>query len=154
MDAFHYIYKLKLQLEAIRKEYEHLTNHIQVFLFLPPPPPKKRKEKKNIQTFAWVFVHFEIYKLLILWPWNHFLFFQQEVKVEKFGTKFLVRVTCKKGKDLLVSIIEAFEKLNLNVFQAKATCKHFFFMEAVVEDEHQVLEVKEVTEAVVMAIQE
>ncbi|CDO96850.1 unnamed protein product [Coffea canephora] len=105
MDAFLYIYKLKLQLEAIRREYQNLINHI------------------------------------------------QEVKVEKFGTKFLVRVTCKKGKDLLVSIIEAFENLNLNIFQAKAACKHFFFMEAVVEDEDQVLDVKDVTEAVMTAIQ-
>ncbi|KAL3522536.1 hypothetical protein ACH5RR_015370 [Cinchona calisaya] len=105
MDAFFYIYKLKLQLEAIRREYQNLINQI------------------------------------------------QEVKVEKFGTKFLVRVTCKKGKDFLVSIMEAFEKLNLSIFQATTTCKHFFFMQAIVEDENQVLEVKDVTEAVIMAIQ-
>lgn len=78
---------------------------------------------------------------------------EQEVKVEKSGTKFLVRVTCKKGKDLLVSIMEAFEKLNLNIFQATATCKHFFFMEAIVEDENHIVQVKDVTEAVIMAIQ-
>lgn len=30
MDAFLYIYKLKLQVEAIKKEYQYLINNIQV----------------------------------------------------------------------------------------------------------------------------
>ncbi|PIN06683.1 hypothetical protein CDL12_20746 [Handroanthus impetiginosus] len=86
MDAFLYIYKLKLQVEAIKREYQYLINHI------------------------------------------------QEVKVEKLGTGYLiVTVTCKKGEELLVSILEAFEKLNLNVVQTRVPCKHFFGMEAIVE---------------------
>ncbi|KAI3456124.1 hypothetical protein Pfo_012787 [Paulownia fortunei] len=86
MDAFLYIYKLRLQVEAIKKEYQYLINHI------------------------------------------------QEVKVEKLGTEYLlVRVTCKKGEELLVSILEAFEEMNLNVVQARVTCKHFFGMEAIVK---------------------
>ncbi|GFP89629.1 hypothetical protein PHJA_001106700 [Phtheirospermum japonicum] len=86
MDAFLYIYKLRLQVEAIQKEYQHLINHI------------------------------------------------QEVKVEKVGTGYLlVRITCKKGENLLVSILEAFEEMNLNVLQARVTSKHFFGMEAIVQ---------------------
>ncbi|PIN21432.1 hypothetical protein CDL12_05856 [Handroanthus impetiginosus] len=86
MDAFFYIHKLKLQLEAIKNEYQHLINHL------------------------------------------------QEVKVEKLGTGYLiVRVTCKKGEEMLVSILEAFEEVNLNVIQARVTCKHFFGMEAIVK---------------------
>ncbi|GFP97436.1 hypothetical protein PHJA_001887700, partial [Phtheirospermum japonicum] len=86
MDAFLYIYKLKLQVEAIKREYQYLIDHI------------------------------------------------QEVKVEKLGAGYLaVMVTCKKGEEMMVSILEAFDKLNVNVVQAKATCKHFFGMEAIVE---------------------
>ncbi|XP_057797629.1 uncharacterized protein LOC131013528 [Salvia miltiorrhiza] len=101
MDAFLYIYKLKLQVEAIKKEYQYLINHI------------------------------------------------QQVKVEKIGTGHLVvLVTCKKGEEILVSILEAFEKLNVNVVQARVSCNHFFGMEAIVQDSvdaailsHAILEV-------------
>lgn len=56
------------------------------------------------------------------------------MKVENLGTGYLVvRVTCKKGEELLVSILEAFEEMNLNVVQARVTCKHFFGMEAIVK---------------------
>ncbi|KAH6765281.1 hypothetical protein C2S52_014337 [Perilla frutescens var. hirtella] len=87
MDAFLYIYKLKLQVEAIKREYQYLINHI------------------------------------------------QEVKVEKLETgKLVVMVTCKRGEEMLVSILEEFERLNVNVVQARVSCKHFFGMEAIVED--------------------
>ncbi|KAL1562627.1 hypothetical protein AAHA92_05190 [Salvia divinorum] len=87
MDAFLYIYKLKLQVEAIKKEYQYLINNI------------------------------------------------QQVKVEKVGTGHLrVMVTCKKGEEILVSLLEAFEKLKVNVVQARVSCNHFFGMEAIVED--------------------
>lgn len=60
---------------------------------------------------------------------------KQEVKVDKVGRGHLtVMVTCKKGEDLLVSIMEEFERLNVNVVQARVSCKHFFGMEAIVED--------------------
>ncbi|CAA0817803.1 Unknown protein [Striga hermonthica] len=86
MDAFFYIRNLKLQVEAIQKEYQNLINHI------------------------------------------------QEVKVEKIGMGYLlVRITCKKGEKLLVSILEAFEEMNVVVLQAKLTSKHFFGMEAIVK---------------------
>lgn len=72
--------------------------------------------------------------------------------MEKNGNRFMVRVTCKKDEHLLVSIIEAFEKLDLMVLHAKIKSEQFFFMEAIVEDEHQVLEVKDVTNVVLIAI--
>ncbi|KAG8385408.1 hypothetical protein BUALT_Bualt03G0039900 [Buddleja alternifolia] len=59
----------------------------------------------------------------------------KEVKIEKLGAGYLiVRVTCKKCEEMLVSILEAFEEMNVNVVQARVTCKHFFGMEAIVED--------------------
>ncbi|KAJ9690736.1 hypothetical protein PVL29_013076 [Vitis rotundifolia] len=106
MDAFLYIYKLKLKLEAIKREYLKLINYT------------------------------------------------QEVKVEKINGKgFLVRVSCKKGQDLLVSILEAFEDMGLNVLQARVSCNHGFGMEAVVEAEDQALDGRAVTEAVLKAIE-
>ncbi|PHT63619.1 hypothetical protein T459_32554 [Capsicum annuum] len=105
-DAFLYIIKLRLQLQAIQREYQQLLNHV------------------------------------------------QEVKVEKLvGTRFLVKVTCKTGKDVLVSILEAFEDMKLSVIQARVTSKYFFGMEAIVEVENEVnLDVKVLTKALQMAI--
>ncbi|KAK2975164.1 hypothetical protein RJ640_017377 [Escallonia rubra] len=106
MDAFLYICKLKLKIEAIRKEYLHLLNNT------------------------------------------------QEVKVEKLGKGFQVRVACKKGQDLLVSILEAFEGMGLDVLHAKVSCNYFFGMVAIVEaHQDQAIDVREVTQAVVKAIQ-
>ncbi|XP_022847734.1 uncharacterized protein LOC111370292 [Olea europaea var. sylvestris] len=105
MDAFLYIYKLKLQVEAIQREYQYLINHI------------------------------------------------QEVKVEKDGTRYVVRVTCKKGQDLLVSIIEAFEEMNLNVLEARVTTKHFFGMEAIAEAKGQDIDSRILTETILNVIQ-
>ncbi|KAL8507177.1 hypothetical protein ACS0TY_017907 [Phlomoides rotata] len=103
MDAFLYIYKLKLQVEAIKREYQNLMNHI------------------------------------------------QEVKVEKIGAGYLmVIVTCKKGDEMLVSILEAFEKMNVNVVQARVSCKHFFGMEAIVED---TVDAAALSEAILKVIQ-
>ncbi|KAF3665394.1 putative LRR receptor-like serine/threonine-protein kinase-like isoform 1 [Capsicum annuum] len=105
-DAFLYIIKLRLQLQAIQREYQQLLNHV------------------------------------------------QEVKVEKLvGTRFLVKVTCKTGKDVLVSILEAFEDMKLSVIQARVTSKYFYGMEAIVEVENEVnLDVKVLTKALQMAI--
>ncbi|XP_042009865.1 uncharacterized protein LOC121758550 [Salvia splendens] len=82
-DTSLYIHKLKLQVEAIKKECQQLINQI------------------------------------------------HEVKVENVGRGFLaVRVRCKKGEQIMGSILEMFEELNLNVVQASITCKNFFGMEA------------------------
>ncbi|CAI9783767.1 unnamed protein product [Fraxinus pennsylvanica] len=105
MDAFLYIYKLKLQVEAIQREYQYLINHI------------------------------------------------QEVKVEKDGTRYVVRVTCKNGQDLLVSIIEAFEEMNLNVLEARVTTKHFFGMEAIAEAKGQDIDSRILTQTILNVIQ-
>ncbi|KAK4361620.1 hypothetical protein RND71_020572 [Anisodus tanguticus] len=104
LDAFLYIIKLRLQLEAIQREYHNLLNHV------------------------------------------------QEVKVEKLtGTRFFVKVTCKKGKDVLVSVLEAFEEMKLSVVQARVTSKYFFGMEAIVEAENEA-DVRALTIALQMAI--
>lgn len=78
----------------------------------------------------------------------------QQVKVEKINGKvFLVRVSCKKGQNILVSVLEAFEEMGLNVLQAKVSCNYGFGMEAIVEAEDQALNVRAVTEAVLKAIE-
>nr|GLL45888.1 uncharacterized protein LOC109192567 [Ipomoea trifida] len=45
---------------------------------------------------------------------------------------------CKKIEDLLVSILEAFEEMDISVVEARVSCNYFFAMEAIVEaDEDQ-----------------
>ncbi|THG11263.1 hypothetical protein TEA_014956 [Camellia sinensis var. sinensis] len=78
--------------------------------------------------------------------------FWLEVKVEKVGEEFLVRVTCKKGQDVLVSILEAFEEMGLNVLQARVSCNYFLNIEAIVKAQDQVIDVREITQAVHKAI--
>ncbi|THG07666.1 hypothetical protein TEA_009615 [Camellia sinensis var. sinensis] len=75
-----------------------------------------------------------------------------EVKVEKVGEEFLVRVTCKKGQDVLVSILEAFEEMGLNVLQARVSCNYFLNIEAIVKAQDQGIDVREITQAVHKAI--
>ncbi|XP_059637257.1 uncharacterized protein LOC132279323 [Cornus florida] len=105
LDAFLYIYKLKLKVEAIKREYLRLMKHM------------------------------------------------QEVKVEKLGEGFLVKVTSKKGEDVLVSILEAFDEMGLNVLQARVSCNYFFGMEAIVGPQHQGIDARDVTQALVKAIE-
>ncbi|KAE8656384.1 putative WRKY transcription factor 65-like [Hibiscus syriacus] len=79
----------------------------------------------------------------------------KEVKVEKVGEELIVKVSCNKGGDKLVSILEAFEELGLNVLQAKVSCSHFFAMEAIaVAQNLQTTDIKDVAQAVLKAIGE
>ncbi|XP_043689965.1 uncharacterized protein LOC122640779 [Telopea speciosissima] len=75
-----------------------------------------------------------------------------EVKVEKIEKGFLVGVKCQKGKDLLVSILEALEVTGLNVVHAKVSCNNSFCMEAIAEAQDQTQDAREVHEAVFNAI--
>ncbi|KAK9153077.1 hypothetical protein Sjap_000557 [Stephania japonica] len=78
----------------------------------------------------------------------------KEVKVEKIENGFLVRVTSEKGKDILVSVLEVFEEMGLNVVHARVSCTHSFCMEAIIEtDQVETLEVKEVTQAISKALE-
>ncbi|GFZ07129.1 uncharacterized protein LOC130755179 [Actinidia eriantha] len=106
MDAFIHIYKLQLKLEAIKRQYLYLINHI------------------------------------------------QEVKVEKIGGEFLVRVRCKKGQNLLVSILDTFEEMGLNVLQAKVSCTCLLSIEAIVEAQDQGICVRDIEDAVHKAMGE
>lgn len=61
----------------------------------------------------------------------------QEVKVENLGRDYLlVKVRCRKGEEILVSILEAFEKMNIEVVEARITCKVLFGMEAILKTPH------------------
>ncbi|KAH1055950.1 hypothetical protein J1N35_034015 [Gossypium stocksii] len=78
----------------------------------------------------------------------------KEVKVEKLGEdQFVVKVRCNRGGDKLVSIVEAFEELGLNVVRARVCCNHIFAMEAiVVAQDQQTTKTKDVTQAILKAI--
>ncbi|GMI93501.1 hypothetical protein HRI_003019400 [Hibiscus trionum] len=80
----------------------------------------------------------------------------KEVKVEKIGEEFVVRVSCsKRGGDKLVSILEAFDELGLDVVRASVSCSHLFSMEAIaVARGQQGTGIRDITDAVVKAIDE
>ncbi|XVF40290.1 hypothetical protein PTKIN_Ptkin01aG0100600 [Pterospermum kingtungense] len=79
----------------------------------------------------------------------------KEVKVEKIGEEFAVKVSCNKGGDNLVSILEAFDELGLNVLQARVSCSHFFAMEAIAAPQDlQTIDIKVITQALLKAIDE
>ncbi|XP_026460381.1 uncharacterized protein LOC113361316 isoform X2 [Papaver somniferum] len=81
-----------------------------------------------------------------------------EVKVERIGnTGFLVKVNCKKEKDLMVPILESFDEKGLNVLQLNVSCNQSSFcMEAIIEDVNcensNCLDVRDVTETVLQAL--
>ncbi|KAK4286232.1 hypothetical protein QN277_002818 [Acacia crassicarpa] len=77
----------------------------------------------------------------------------KNVKVEKVaeGT-FAMKVTCEKGGDKLVAILEAFEEKGLNVEQARVSCNEGFSMEAIVVAEDQAMDTRKVAETLLRAI--
>ncbi|XP_054801296.1 uncharacterized protein LOC129305294 [Prosopis cineraria] len=112
------IYRLKVMLETIKREYANLI--------------AARREYQNLLS------HVQEHK---------------NVKVEKVaeGT-FAAKVTCEKGGDKLVAILEAFEEKGLNVEQARVSCDDGFSMEALVVAEDQALDTRNVVEALLRAI--
>ncbi|KAL1328776.1 hypothetical protein HN51_038559 [Arachis hypogaea] len=109
-----YIYKLKVALESIKREYENAVSL-----------------KKEV------------------------------VKVEKVkGGRFVVRIKCEKGKgkegEKLVSILEAFEEMSVNVENAKVSCEGGFSMDAIIavaQENDKTLDVTHLTEALLKAIE-
>ncbi|KAL1292433.1 hypothetical protein HN51_060873 [Arachis hypogaea] len=105
-----YIYKLKVALESIKREYEDAVSL-----------------KKEV------------------------------VKVEKVkGGRFVVRIKCEKGGEKLVSILEAFEEMSVNVENAKVSCEGGFSMDAIIavpQENDQTLDVTHLTEALLKAIE-
>ncbi|CAI0475802.1 unnamed protein product [Linum tenue] len=82
---------------------------------------------------------------------------KREVKVEKGEKGFQVKVTCEKGKDKLVSVLEAFEEMGLSVLHGKVSCTPNFVMEAIVDDVgsgqgNETADVEKITQALVRAI--
>ncbi|KAK8618510.1 hypothetical protein V6N13_132499 [Hibiscus sabdariffa] len=80
----------------------------------------------------------------------------KEVKVEKIGEEFVVKVSCcNKGGDKLVSVLSAFDELDLDVVRASVSCGRLFSMEAIaVAQGQQTSGVRDITRAVVKAIDE
>lgn len=64
----------------------------------------------------------------------------------------MVKVTCEKGGDKLVAILEAFEKICVNVEQARVSSENGFSMEAIIVAEDQNLDVRDVKEVILKAI--
>lgn len=76
--------------------------------------------------------------------------------MEKIEEGFHVIVTCEKAEDTLVSILDAFDEMGLNILQAKVSCNSYFAMEAiaahVAQNQHK-LDVTDVTQAIIKATQ-
>ncbi|KAK4740635.1 hypothetical protein SAY87_024223 [Trapa incisa] len=85
---------------------------------------------------------------------------KNEVRVEKVVSdacqSYIIRVTCERRRGRLVSILEALEKMGLNLMQARISCTPLFAMEAVaVAAIHaQPLEERDVREALLKAIEQ
>lgn len=75
--------------------------------------------------------------------------------MEKIEEGFHVRVTCEKAEDTLISILEAFDEMGLNILQAKVSCNSYFSMEAiaahVAQNQEYKLDVTDVTRAIIKA---
>uniref|UniRef100_A0A1J3HKX6 Plant bHLH transcription factor ACT-like domain-containing protein n=1 Tax=Noccaea caerulescens TaxID=107243 RepID=A0A1J3HKX6_NOCCA len=71
---------------------------------------------------------YEDFKIIRREPLHQF----QEVKVEKIGENFQVKIKSLKGDNKLVNILETFEEMGLTVAQARASCRVSFDMEAIV----------------------
>ncbi|CAI0475950.1 unnamed protein product [Linum tenue] len=115
---------------------------------------------KQSSAFMGAFIYLHQLKLKLEF-WNHalmkFVNFQREVKVEKGEKGFQVKVTCEKGKGKLVSVLEAFEEMGLNVLHGKVSCTPNFVMEAIVDDVgsgqgNETADVEKITQALVRAI--
>jgi hypothetical protein len=65
----------------------------------------------------------------------------------------MVKVTCEKGGDKLVSILQAFEEICVNVQQARVSCKNGFSIEAIIVAEDQTLDVTYITQVLLKAIE-
>ncbi|KAE8722991.1 Detected protein of unknown function [Hibiscus syriacus] len=80
----------------------------------------------------------------------------KEVKVEKIGEQFVVKVSCcNREGDKLVSILEAFDELGLDVVRASVSCGHLFSMEVIaVARGQQTTGIRDIKHAVVKAIDE
>ncbi|KAJ9136010.1 hypothetical protein P3X46_033126 [Hevea brasiliensis] len=118
-DAILYIYKLKLKLEAIKRELSNLDAIKREYLSLV----------KQVQYLP-------------------------KVKVDKVGKGFLVKVISQKGGDNLIPILEVCEEMGLIVLHARVSRNFYFSMEAIViAEEERGLDVKDVAQAVVEAIE-
>ncbi|CAO2842342.1 unnamed protein product [Amaranthus hypochondriacus] len=79
-----------------------------------------------------------------------------EVKVEKHGeNQFRINVRSEKGKDNLVNVLEAFEKMGIIVISAKVSCVSEFGMEAIVEvnNANEAMDSSVLTNAILKAIE-
>ncbi|XP_022939237.1 uncharacterized protein LOC111445214 isoform X1 [Cucurbita moschata] len=79
-----------------------------------------------------------------------------QVTVESLAKGFSINVFSEKScQGLLVSILEAFEELGLNVLEARVSCTDSFQLQAIAEIEEQgeeAIDAQSVKEAVVQAI--
>ncbi|CAH2034286.1 unnamed protein product [Thlaspi arvense] len=92
----------------------------------------------------------EVFKIIKAEPLHQF----QEVKVEKIGERFQVKINSLKGDDKLVNILEAFEEMGLSVTQARASCRDIFAMEANVAPQckEKMWSVDDITQTLVKAL--
>ncbi|KAG2320679.1 hypothetical protein Bca4012_056288 [Brassica carinata] len=92
----------------------------------------------------------EVVKIIKREPSHHF----QEVKVEKIGEKFQVKIKSLKGENKLINILEAFEEMGLSVAQARASCQDTFAIDATVvpQSKDKLRSVDDMTQTLVKAL--
>ncbi|KAL1560348.1 hypothetical protein AAHA92_10566 [Salvia divinorum] len=93
----------------------------------------KSEKKSSIIKDTSIYIHkLQLRVEAITEECQHLINHIHEVKVESVGGGYLVvRVRCKKGEQMLASILEMFEELNVNVVEASITCKNLFGMEVI-----------------------
>ncbi|KFK44772.1 hypothetical protein AALP_AA1G301000 [Arabis alpina] len=103
--------------------------------------------KLKIEALQREYEDFKILKRELLHPF-------QEVKVEKIGEKFQVKIESLKGENKLVNVLEAFEEMELSVAQARVSCQDSFSMEAIVvpQSKDKLWSVDDMTQTLVKAL--
>ncbi|OWM69896.1 hypothetical protein CDL15_Pgr025745 [Punica granatum] len=118
VDASKYIEELKQKVERLNQDMEEFA--------------ESSSEQSSLPMVYNLTLHFIgcIYVALIgSFPVHNFL---QQVTVETLEKGFLINVFSDKScPGLLVSILEAFEELNLNVLEARVSCTESFRLQAV-----------------------
>jgi hypothetical protein len=157
MDALLCIYKLKLKLEAIKTELANLIavkrEYLSLMKELQLPKVNSPPSLSVVISFLTFFFLLEKMKHSTFYD-TLSIYFQKEVEVEKGEKGFIVRVTCEKGGDKLVSILEVFEEMGLTVSHARVSCNLYLSMEAiVVAEEERALHAKSIAQAVTKAIE-
>lgn len=149
LDVLEYIKELELAVEALSKEYKSITNQIQVptvhFFILV--------SLFTIKVCVKLASYMERAAKMFQWNLLHLFWSLQEVRVKKVEKGFLIQVSCKRGKHVLVTLLQAFEEMGINILQAEVSSDKCFTMEVFGQPQGENLDAVSIQEAVLKALQ-